>query len=173
MTDLLVVVFRMLSGPLKGYRRKKPVGSRSQKKDVTQDEPEKEADDEGTEVGPGDVGLIRCRPVEGAPPALLYLAAELLRPSARHCLDKEAEKNDGQRIPKGLEVRMRTEGVNGSAVGATAALYPDKVFKGLEIAKHITMPPEADAPAGRAASGLLPGVFSAEVVKFLYINPAV
>jgi len=108
--------------------------------------------------------------VEGAPPALLDLAAEVLRPGARHCLDKKAEKDDGQRIPEGLEIRMRPEGVNGSAVGAAAALYPDKVFEGLEVTKDKAMPPEADAVAGRATDGLLPRVFSAEVVKFLYIN---
>ena len=65
---------------------------------------------------------------------------------------------------------MRTEGVNGSAVGAAAALHPDKVFEGLEITKDEAMPPEADAVAGRTARGLLPGVFSAEIAKLLYIN---
>ena len=100
----------------------------------------------------------------------MYLAAEVLRPGARHCLDKKAKKNDGQRIPEGLEVRARTEGVDGSAVGAAAALYPERVLEGLEVAKDEAMPPEADAVAGRAAGGLLPGVFSAETAKLLYID---
>jgi hypothetical protein len=56
-TDLLVVVFRMLSGPPKGYRRKKPVGSRLPKKDVAEDEPEKEAGDEDGHIGQGGVGV--------------------------------------------------------------------------------------------------------------------
>src|SRR5208283_312184 len=57
MTNLLVVVFPMLSGPRKGYRRKKPVGSHLPKKDVTEDESEKEAGDEDGHIGQGDVGV--------------------------------------------------------------------------------------------------------------------
>jgi hypothetical protein len=170
MTNLLIVVFRMLSGPPKGYRRKKPVGSHSPKKDVTEDEPEKEAGDEGVHIGQGDVGLIRRRPAEGTPPALLDLAIELLRPGVRHDFDKKAKEDDGEGIPEGSEVGARAEGVDGSAVGAAAALYPDRVFEGLEIAKDEAMPPKTDAPAGRATGRLLPGVLSAEIAKFLYIN---
>jgi hypothetical protein len=47
----------MLSGPPKGYRRKKPVGSRLPKKDVAEDEPEKEAGDEDGHIGQGGVGV--------------------------------------------------------------------------------------------------------------------
>lgn len=101
---------------------------------------------------------------------MLDLAVELSYPGIRHCLDKEAEKNDGQRIPEGPEVRVRTEGVNGSAVGTAVALYPKRVLKGLEVTKDEAMPPEADAVTDRAARGLLPGVFSAETAKLLYIN---
>jgi hypothetical protein len=163
----------MLSGPRKGYRRKKQVGSHLEKEHIAEDEPEKEAGNEDTHVGRGDVGLIRRPPAEGAPPALLDLAVEFLRPGIRGGSDKKTKEDDGQRIPEGPEVGVRAEGVDGSAVGAAAALYPERLFEGLEIAKHIAMTPEADAPAGRAAGGLLPRVFSAEVVKFLYINPAV
>jgi hypothetical protein len=100
----------------------------------------------------------------------LYLAAEILRPGICHGFHEKAKKDDGQWIPEGPEVEVRPEGVDGSAVGAATALYPERVFEGLEITKDEAMPPEADAPAGRAAGGLLPRVFSAEIVKLLYID---
>lgn len=59
------------------------------------------------------------------------------------------------------------------AVGAAAALYPDGLFEGLKIPKNKPVPPKPGASAGRTAGGLLPGVSSAEVAKFLYINPGV
>ena len=68
---------------------------------------------------------------------------------------------------------MGAERVDGCAVGAAAALYPEGFLKGLEIAKDEAMAPESNALAGRAAGGLLPGVCPAEIAKLLYINPGV
>jgi hypothetical protein len=48
----------MLSGPPKGYRRKKQVGSHLEKKHITEDEPEKEAGNEDTHVGRDKIGVV-------------------------------------------------------------------------------------------------------------------
>lgn len=160
----------MLSGPPKRYRRKKPVGSTLQKKHIMQDEPEKEADDEGTHALQRYIGSAGCRFSKRAPPTLLQLTAELADPPVHDGFRKKTEKDGGQRIPERLEVGVGAEGVDGTAVGAAAALYPERLFEGFEVAACKPVPPEAGSAADRAPDRLFPGIFSAEFMELLYVN---
>jgi hypothetical protein len=138
-----------------------------------QDEPEKKADDEGTHARRRYVGSVGCRFSKRAPPTLLELTVKLADPRVHDGFFKKAQKDDGQRIPERLEVRAGAKGVYGSAVRTSAALYPERLFEGLEVAEGKAVPPEADTATDRAPDGLLPGISSAEFMKLLYINPAV
>jgi hypothetical protein len=119
-------------------------------------EPKRE--DYDTHVVEGESGIVRgCFP-ERVPPTLLDLTVKTFCPDICHGFYTKTKIDHAERIPEGVEVEMRPEGVDRSAVRATAALHPERTFEGFKITDGKTVAPKADAVTGRATGRLIPWV---------------